>query len=64
MDNNIYQFEVNNIDLKKVSLSEFKDKTLLIVNVASACGFTPQYTGLQYLYEKYKNVHRKSYASL
>ena len=55
MDNNIYQFEVNNIDLKKVSLSDFKDKTLLIVNVASACGFTPQYTGLQYLYEKYKD---------
>jgi glutathione peroxidase len=45
MDNNIYQFEVNNIDLKKVSLSDFRDKTLLIVNVASACGFTPQYTG-------------------
>lgn len=55
MDNNIYQFEVNNIDLKKVSLSDFKDKTLLIVNVASACGFTPQYSGLQYLYEKYKD---------
>ena len=55
MDNNIYQFEVNNIDLKKVSLSDFRDKTLLIVNVASACGFTSQYTGLQYLYEKYKD---------
>ena len=35
--------------------SDFKGKTLLIVNVASACGFTPQYTGLQALYEKYKD---------
>ena len=41
--------------LTKVSLSDFKGKTLLIVNVASACGFTPQYTGLQALYEKYKD---------
>ena len=55
MSNNIHHFEVNNIDLTKVSLSDFKGKTLLIVNVASACGFTPQYTGLQALYEKYKN---------
>ena len=55
MSNNIHHFEVNNIDLTKVSLSDFKGKTLLIVNVASACGFTPQYTGLQALYEKYKD---------
>ena len=55
MSNNIHHFVVNNIDLTKVSLSDFKGKTLLIVNVASACGFTPQYTGLQALYEKYKD---------
>ena len=55
MSNNIHHFEVNNIDLTKVSLSDFKGKILLIVNVASACGFTPQYTGLQALYEKYKD---------
>ena len=55
MSNNIHHFEVNNINLTKVSLSDFKGKTLLIVNVASACGFTPQYTGLQALYEKYKD---------
>ena len=47
MSNNIHHFEVNNIDLTKVSLSDFKGKTLLIVNVASACGFTRQYAQLQ-----------------
>ena len=55
MSSNIHHFEVNNIDSTKVSLSDFKGKTVLIVNVASACGFTPQYTGLQALYEKYKD---------
>jgi glutathione peroxidase len=55
MSNNIHHFEVNSIDLTKVSLADFKGKTLLIVNVASACGFTPQYTGLQVLYDKYKD---------
>ena len=55
MSNNIHHFEVNSIDLTKVSLVDFKGKTLLIVNVASACGFTPQYTGLQVLYDKYKD---------
>ena len=55
MSSNIHHFEVNNIDSIKISLSDFKGKTLLIVNVASACGFTPQYTGLQALYEKYKD---------
>ena len=55
MSSNIHHFEVNNIDSTKISLSDFKGKTVLIVNVASACGFTPQYTGLQALYEKYKD---------
>ena len=49
----IYDFSVNNIQGKTVSLSEYKDKVILIVNTASACGFTPQYKGLQALYEKY-----------
>ncbi|MPY21062.1 glutathione peroxidase [Shewanella psychropiezotolerans] len=49
----IYDFSVNNIQGKSVSLSEYKDKVILIVNTASACGFTPQYKGLQALYEKY-----------
>ncbi|KAJ7030380.1 glutathione peroxidase [Mycena alexandri] len=38
-----------------LDFSEFKGKTVLVVNVASACGFTPQYKGLQALYEKYKD---------
>ena len=40
---------------RSISLEKFKGKTLLIVNVASRCGFTSQYTGLQSLYEKYKD---------
>ena len=43
------------MDGKDISLSSFKGKVLLIVNVASECGFTPQYKGLQELYEKYKD---------
>jgi glutathione peroxidase len=51
----IYDFSVKDIDHQEISLEKFKGKTLLIVNVASRCGFTPQYTGLQSLYEKYKD---------
>lgn len=51
----IYDFSVKDIDHQEISLEKFKGKTLLIVNVASRCGFTPQYTGLQNLYEKYKD---------
>jgi glutathione peroxidase len=52
---NIYDFEVEEIDGKKVSLSRFKGRVLLVVNVASDCGFTSQYEGLQKLYENYKD---------
>ena len=51
----IYDFSVKDIDHQEISLEKFKGKTLLIVNVASRCGFTSQYTGLQSLYEKYKD---------
>ena len=51
----IYDFSVKDIDHQEICLEKFKGKTLLIVNVASRCGFTPQYNGLQSLYEKYKD---------
>lgn len=51
----IYDFKVETIDGKELSLSEYKGKTLLIVNVASKCGLTPQYEELQALYEEFKN---------
>jgi glutathione peroxidase len=52
---NIYDFIMKDIDGKEVSLSIFKGKVILIVNVASKCGFTPQYQGLEELYKTYKD---------
>ncbi|NYH99091.1 glutathione peroxidase [Cupriavidus plantarum] len=50
---NVYQFEANALTGEPVSLSAFRGKVLLIVNTASECGFTPQYTGLQTLHDVY-----------
>ncbi len=49
----IYDFEVKNNNGDLVSIEKYKDKVMLIVNTATGCGFTPQYEGLQKLYEKY-----------
>ena len=50
----IYEFNMKDIDGKQVNLADFRGKVVLVVNVASRCGFTPQYEGLQKLYLKYQ----------
>jgi glutathione peroxidase len=52
---NVYDFSVKDIHGKEQKLDRFKDKVMLIVNVASKCGFTPQYKGLEALYEKMRS---------
>jgi glutathione peroxidase len=52
---NIYDFTMNSIDGQPVSLKSYSGKVVMLVNVASKCGFTPQYAGLESLYEKYKD---------
>ena len=50
-----YDFEANNIKGQTVSMKAYEGKTVVVVNTASKCGFTPQYEGLEALYQKYKN---------
>jgi glutathione peroxidase len=55
MNNNISDITVKDMSGKDVHLADYKGKVLLIVNVASECGFTPQYEGLEKIYKKYKD---------
>ena len=54
-DASIYEFPVTDIDGNELQLDDYKGKVLMIVNVASKCGYTPQYEGLQKIYEEYKD---------
>jgi glutathione peroxidase len=54
-DSTIYNFTLPSIEGKPMPLADFKGKVVLMVNVASQCGYTPQYTALEALYEKYKD---------
>ena len=50
-----FELSIKSLDGKELNFSQFKGKTILLVNVASKCGFTSQYTGLQQLYETYRD---------
>ncbi len=54
-EKSIYDFTMKNIDGQDVKLDAYKGKVVMVVNVASKCGYTPQYEGLQALYDKYKD---------
>lgn len=53
MSSSVYDFSVKNIEGKEVKLSDYQGKVILVVNVASKCGFTPQYKDLELLYKEY-----------
>ena len=55
MSESFYDYKAKDIKGEEVAMSTFKDKVVLVVNTASACYFTPQYKGLQRLYDKYQN---------
>ena len=55
MNNSIHQFKVEGLDGKTIDFANFKGKKILVVNTASECGYTPQYEGLEKLYETYSS---------
>jgi glutathione peroxidase len=55
MAQEFYKFKANSLQGKEVSMENFKDKVVVVVNTASKCGFTPQYEGLENLYKDYKD---------
>ncbi len=55
MDSQFYNLEATSLQGKPVKMDQFKGKTVVVVNTASKCGFTPQYAGLEELYNKYKS---------
>ncbi len=55
MTKTIYDFRAKSLQGKEINLQEYKDKVILIVNTASKCGLTPQYKGLENLYQEYKD---------
>jgi glutathione peroxidase len=52
---NAHEFEFTSVDGERLALADFAGKTILLVNTASECGFTPQYSGLQTLWENYRD---------
>lgn len=54
-DKQFYDFEASDLQGKNVKMSEYKEKVVLVVNTASKCGLTPQFDGLEKLYQKYKD---------
>jgi len=55
MEDNFYQFTARSLQGEDISMDTYRGKVVLIVNTASKCGFTPQYEGLEKLYETYKD---------
>ena len=53
--NSFYTFSIESIEGKEIKMLDYKDKVVLLVNTASKCGFTPQYSGLQKIYDRYKD---------